>query len=346
MRKTLRYASAIFVSATLFAGVLNAASDPAQERVEAAFASVLKGGASLFGPTNLDWSDIPVLLDLADSRTVLEFPPANPISSHMMKKGVEGMVALWLIEGIRCGHLDMVRAKQTGSGRGIFVGEGAAPVAPVSRFFLRLPLNPACLTAVVLEQERRARTSDEWQAVSASRVVCEASLEIHATALAAYRQWWETVRALPVQEAVLFNPLDLAGLEWMGWNQFEVPGPLEMSVTPSPAGTVAQRFVRGLEEYMDKPHEPQSRPGKTLRIIYYNLKDRPTKAQDALPAPKGPYPREMLAIHSAVAYFYDMQGRELYTKEVSIKHGALTGETDKGEKRNASSNNTPEDIRR
>lgn len=51
----------------------------------------------------LDWTDIPALLELADSTTSLKAFPRNSISSQRQAECSEGMVALWLIEGIRQG---------------------------------------------------------------------------------------------------------------------------------------------------------------------------------------------------------------------------------------------------
>ena len=51
----------------------------------------------------LDVSDIPFLLERADSTSPVKSIPMNPISSFAQAKCSEGMVALWLVEGIRRG---------------------------------------------------------------------------------------------------------------------------------------------------------------------------------------------------------------------------------------------------
>jgi len=52
---------------------------------------------------NLVWADIPDLLKIADSTTVLRTFPRNSLSSQRQPECTEGMVALWLVEGIRQG---------------------------------------------------------------------------------------------------------------------------------------------------------------------------------------------------------------------------------------------------
>lgn len=54
-------------------------------------------------PPALGWNDVPSLLDLGASvRTLTDFP-RNPLSSHYEESCSEGMIALWLIEGVRRG---------------------------------------------------------------------------------------------------------------------------------------------------------------------------------------------------------------------------------------------------
>lgn len=49
----------------------------------------------------LDWDDVAALLALADSDVALASFPVNPISSQSQEDCSTGMMALWLIEGIR-----------------------------------------------------------------------------------------------------------------------------------------------------------------------------------------------------------------------------------------------------
>ncbi len=49
----------------------------------------------------LSSGDIPFLLDRADSKRALKCFPTNSISSFLQSQCSEGMVALWLVEGVR-----------------------------------------------------------------------------------------------------------------------------------------------------------------------------------------------------------------------------------------------------
>ncbi len=49
----------------------------------------------------LSWKHIPTLLKIARSKEVLHEFPSNPFSSQSQSQCREGIVALWLIEGIR-----------------------------------------------------------------------------------------------------------------------------------------------------------------------------------------------------------------------------------------------------
>jgi hypothetical protein len=53
---------------------------------------------------NLSWKDIPELLTHVDSTNSLTSFPVNGVSSLRISRCKEGMVALWLIEGIRVGR--------------------------------------------------------------------------------------------------------------------------------------------------------------------------------------------------------------------------------------------------
>lgn len=49
----------------------------------------------------LNWDDVPSLMELADSERVLHGVPGNPLSLQKLSGIPEGIVALWLVEGIR-----------------------------------------------------------------------------------------------------------------------------------------------------------------------------------------------------------------------------------------------------
>src|SRR6476661_7098397 len=52
----------------------------------------------------LEWTDIPDLLDRAGSTEELKTYPTNPISSLSVPSHPEGVVAMWLAEGVRKGN--------------------------------------------------------------------------------------------------------------------------------------------------------------------------------------------------------------------------------------------------
>jgi hypothetical protein len=72
-------------------------------RVDRLFAAMRAGTASVVTFPKLGWEDIPALLRRAGSATRLTSFPGNPISSTAVRECSEGMVALWLIEGLRKG---------------------------------------------------------------------------------------------------------------------------------------------------------------------------------------------------------------------------------------------------
>jgi hypothetical protein len=51
----------------------------------------------------LEWTDIPALLERAESTASLKSIPCNPLSSMWQTECTEGMAILWLIEGVRKG---------------------------------------------------------------------------------------------------------------------------------------------------------------------------------------------------------------------------------------------------
>jgi hypothetical protein len=51
----------------------------------------------------LKWEDIPALLEMGTSKRVLKNFPVNPLSSQIVMECPEGIVALWLVEGLRKG---------------------------------------------------------------------------------------------------------------------------------------------------------------------------------------------------------------------------------------------------
>jgi hypothetical protein len=73
------------------------------ERVEKLFAGMNAGQYRDNEFPALTWADIPALLERVDSVAVLQTFPVNSESSQRETTCTEGMIALWLIEGVRQG---------------------------------------------------------------------------------------------------------------------------------------------------------------------------------------------------------------------------------------------------
>ncbi len=78
---------------------------PPTERVDKLFAAMRDGTYRHIGIgfPSLGWEDVPALLARADEEGALAAYPSNPISSFAQLSCREGVIALWLIEGIRKG---------------------------------------------------------------------------------------------------------------------------------------------------------------------------------------------------------------------------------------------------
>lgn len=75
------------------------------ERVEELFGAMREGKYAGDGRfPGLKWEDIPALLELGTSKRALRTFPVNYASSQAEDECPEGMVALWLVEGLRKGR--------------------------------------------------------------------------------------------------------------------------------------------------------------------------------------------------------------------------------------------------
>jgi hypothetical protein len=82
-------------------------SHSVSERVAKLFAKMLEGKYGGMGLPDLAWHDIPALLELGGSKRVLKNFPVNFLSSQSQSECTEGMIALWLVEGIRTGGKEL-----------------------------------------------------------------------------------------------------------------------------------------------------------------------------------------------------------------------------------------------
>ncbi|GEM_PF-1451943 len=134
-----------------------------------------------------DWQDIPILLELAQSDNVLTGNiPSLMISSYAQRECREGMIALWLIEGLRRRQVEQTVE--------ITVGK-QDKTRPYPHY---LPLNPMCTQ----------------QGMKLAQ--CENSVEIHQQVLEAYRSWWQQVKNLPPEKAAQVYPLQDTNIRWYG----------------------------------------------------------------------------------------------------------------------------------
>ncbi len=81
----------------------SAAAESRNDRVRDLFDSMAKGTYTEALFPKLGWEDIPALLERAASTKVLTNFPCSPDSSQSEEFCSEGMVALWLVEGVRKG---------------------------------------------------------------------------------------------------------------------------------------------------------------------------------------------------------------------------------------------------
>lgn len=99
------------LAALLFPSALAAApvpkdkpKEPARsDRVDKLYTDMRNGKYAGFEFPELQPEDIPALLELADKTGTLKSFPVNPLSSFIPKSTNEGILALWLVEGIRGG---------------------------------------------------------------------------------------------------------------------------------------------------------------------------------------------------------------------------------------------------
>ncbi len=187
---------------------------------------------------NFEWEDIPALLEIAKSEKIVEGMPSLVASSYAGQSCREGMIALWLIEGIRRRQLSKQIEKQVGE------------KMQMALAYSRLPLNPICIKEGINISE------------------CEQSLEIYELVLQAYRNWWQTFGSLSASEASAFYPLDLTDIEWFGSPDRWPQEPLEIFENISTDGIAAERTIRQLQKIEDSY---DYEPNRIMQKVYYTL---------------------------------------------------------------------------
>jgi hypothetical protein len=81
----------------------DAKAKPENQRVKKLFKTMRDGSYAEIEFPRLDWDDVPALLEYADNTKMLKAFPRDGASSQFELQCSEGMVALWLIEGLRRG---------------------------------------------------------------------------------------------------------------------------------------------------------------------------------------------------------------------------------------------------
>lgn len=181
------------------------------------------------------WEDIPLLLELAQNDKLHDGMPKLGISSYAGQYCIEGMIALWFIEGLRREQVSLKREVQIG--KKLHVNS------------YHLPFNAMCV--------KKGMSTSE----------CEQSLDIHKTVLQEYLNWWQMVSLLPAPYASAFHPLDLTDLEWYGGESYRNET-LVVYKEQSPSGTIAEKAIR---HWKYKNGKNQSE--ETFQTIYYTLKN-------------------------------------------------------------------------
>jgi len=128
----------------------------------------------------LIWEDIPELLAVGNSRTVINKYPLHVASSSYPKDCYLGIVALWFIESIRIATLK----------KNMNPNEKFPSLAPSLRNLKQFS------HAYLNENEPLAPS------------------EIMEKAFQAYLRWWDKVKGLEVENACRFDPLAYTMLEW------------------------------------------------------------------------------------------------------------------------------------
>ena len=213
------------------------------ERVKDLFGLFVEKDCSLSNFPEFVWSDIPVLLELAQSEKKLKRMPSSLVSSYAPTEGREGMVALWLIETLRQKQVAAMRTQQGLNGHMPLRGK---------------PMNAFCIKGNIPVKE------------------CEISREIYQEVLKLYQQWWKTVGMKSLGEAATFCPLEFTDIQWYGWQRWEKWSDIEIFKKVSNAGIAGQRMIYEIKYYEE---HKEYRPGNKARTIYYALKNpAPEKA--------------------------------------------------------------------
>ncbi len=134
-------------------------------------------------PPELKWEDIPKLLAIANSNTVIDRFPRNILSRLYLQDCQVGIVAMWLIDSIRKNHGKRARK--------------AWYISPM---------------ALLQDQEDRDRSKNRGGGNEYIPVNSDTKLE---TAYQAFNSWWENAQDISPSKSKRVNPMDGSGLNWL-----------------------------------------------------------------------------------------------------------------------------------
>ncbi|MHC4212396.1 MAG: hypothetical protein ACYSWP_03375, partial [Planctomycetota bacterium] len=237
-----------------------------------------------------DWNDIPILIELAESKREMPSTPALNISSSVLGPCFEGIAALWLVEGLRRRELNVLRRIQTRQdpqpgyydlplNAVCFIGDGENSKSTA--------IPPRLRTGVVedLRIWRERARSDCWL--------------VHKKAVQAYQNWWHMVGSLRSEQAAAFCPFDLLNIYWDGQDN----EPLETYDQITLEVTVARKTIH---DY-----------GRLVQTVYYTLK-KPNNLNHKHTrfSKKAAYKQESMTAQKIVLYFYNDNGEVVLTKSI------------------------------
>lgn len=134
-------------------------------------------------PPKLGWEDIPKLLEIADSKKIIDRFPRNILSRLYLQDCHTGIIALWLIDSIRKNEGKRVRK--------------AWYVSPMP-----------------LLQDEKDRKKSKARG-RGNEFIPSNSDEKLAAAYSAFKSWWDNAQAMSKSKSKRVNPLENSGMNWL-----------------------------------------------------------------------------------------------------------------------------------
>ena len=134
-------------------------------------------------PPDLEWNDIPKLLEVANSSVIIDRFPRNILSRLYLQDCQVGIVAMWLIDSIRKNHGKRARK--------------AWYISPM---------------ALLQDEDDREKTRKRGGGNEYVPLNSDKKLE---TAYKAFTGWWENAQNISISKSKRVNPLNGSGLNWL-----------------------------------------------------------------------------------------------------------------------------------